>query len=207
MSENVYRVSEAKNLEEKEGFVKLPIARTDGKKGKSGNAIMAHAITANTMQAILNDEVGAAWMISQVNALRSVMASALHKAGSTITREDIALTALLEAMKKEEGKQRFSKDAIASWFDAVLCKYLSAALEAKGIPAGVAEKTLEAFKTVFCKLSAREVSLTDAEKDQLVKAMGLIPEDSEDAVEGMTERIAEKLAEAADKKVDLLSVL
>lgn len=205
----IYTVMETKNAAavQPDGFHLLPISRTDGKKGKSGLCIQAPVVSESMLTVAFNDAVGKEWFAAQIAALQSRIASAANKAGQAITSETIGISALLVAMKGEEQAARISKESIGAWFDAGMLPLLTAALVAKNVPEGAIAKIAEAFKGVFCKLAQREVSLTDAEAEQLTKALALIPEDSELAEDSMTEKLAVRLGDAMERGNSIANAL
>ena len=202
-----YTILKAKDATELAGYTLLPIARTDGKKGKSDSCIQVPAISDSLITVIYNNEVGQAWIKSQVAALQSKLASAANKAGEQVTSVTIGIDSLLAAMQVQEAAARISKESIAAWFDASISALITAALVAKGLPSGTHAKILEGFKTSFQRLAISDVSLPQAEIDQLTKALALVPEDSEVQEEPMTEKIAARLLKASERTVTIANAL
>lgn len=205
MAYAIVKTAEAKELE---GYSLLNISRTDGKKGKSGMVVQVPALTDAVVTVIYNDAIGQAWIRSQIDSLRSELASSANKAGLAVTTETIGVTALLAGMVAAEAATRVSKESIGEWFKAVLQPLLGAALLAKGIPDGVADKTIVSFSANFQKLASNEVTFPDAVSNQLAKAMELIPTDSDAAELAMTEKVAIRLNAAMERgAVDIGAML
>lgn len=205
MSYAIVKTADAKELE---GYSLLNVARTDGKKGKSGMVVQVPALTDSVVTVIYNDPIGQAWIRSAIDSLRSDLASACNKLGNPIEADTIGVTALLAGMAAKEAATRVSKESIGEWFKAVLQPLLSATLAGKGIPAGVADKTIAVFSSNFQKLASPEVTFPDAVSSQLVKAMELIAEDSDAAELPMTEKVAVRLSAAMERAtVDIGSLL
>lgn len=205
MSYAIIKTADAKELE---GYSLLNIARTDGKKGKSGMVVQVPALSESVVTVIYNDATGQAWIKSQIDSLRSELASAANKAGLPVEADTIGVTALLAAMTAKEAAIRVSKESIAAWFSDVLQPLLAATLQAKGIPQGVADKTIGVFSANFQKLASPEVTFPDAVSSQLVKAMELIVEGSEAEDNPMTEKVAVRLSAAMERAtVDIGALL
>lgn len=160
--------------------VVISIGRLDGKKGKSDSCAVVPAFSINTMQAILNDSNGAAWLTDCVNGLRSKIATALHRGGKAITTESIALTAVLAAMTAELTAGRMDKEAIAKWFDSELAEHVSTAIAAKmpGIAADKLSALVAGYSEAFQSMS-RAASIEPALQAQLLKALALLPDDND----------------------------
>jgi hypothetical protein len=203
----VYPILKAKDASELAGYNLLPIARTDGKKGKSDSCIQVPAISDSLLTVVYNNATGNAWIRAQVAALQSKLASAANKAGLQVDSVTIGIDSLLAAMQVQEAAARISKESIAAWFDASIASLVTAALTAKGLPEGTHAKILEGFKASFQRLAISDVSLPEAECNQLTKALALIPEDSEVNDEPMTEKIAARLLKASERTVEIANAL
>jgi hypothetical protein len=186
-----------------EGYVALPVARTDGKKGKSGKCIVVPQVSSNVWQLVEGNEVGKAWLIAQINGLRSEIASGLNKAGKEISSDKLGIDGILAAMKASNESTRLTKESIGVWFDTYLVPVLTEKLLEKftGIATAKLEAIVEGYKVEFCKCTSRELVIVPAVKEQLNKALALLPEDHDTA-------ICEKLivlieGAATESKVDL----
>lgn len=203
----VYPILKAKSASELVGYNLLPISRTDGKKGKSDSCIQVPVISDSVLTVIYNNDTGNAWIRSQVATLQSKLASAANKAGEAVTSVTIGIDSLLAAMQVQEAAARISKESIGAWFDSGISALITAALVAKNLPEGTHAKILEGFKASFQRLAIADVSLPDAECEQLTKALALIPEDSEVQDEPMTEKIAARLLKAQERTVTIANAL
>lgn len=162
----------------------INIGRTDGKKGKSGKCAIVPAYSINTLQAILSNEVGEAWVMSAVNDLRGKIATALVKAGKSITETDVALTAILAAMRVETESQRMTKESIGAWFDNDLAALVDLRIREKmaGISQDKLDKLVKGYRDSFQQLAGRDVSMPDSIKNQLIRALELLPADYDSVI-------------------------
>ena len=129
----------------------LPIARTDGKKGKSGFCIVVPQVSDSVLHLVTTSDIGKAWIVDCINDMRSKLASSINKAGQTITSDKLGIDALWAAMKAESENQRMTRDAIGAWFDADMASLIAARVQEKmpGIAADKLAKILESYKENF----------------------------------------------------------
>lgn len=188
-----------------DGMVSLSIARTDGKKGKSGLCIVVPVISESVLSLVVNHEIGKAWIVDCIDGLRSKVASGINKAGNTITSDKLGIDALYIAMKAETESQRMTKDAIGAWFDTDLASLISAKIAAKmvGIAADKLAKLVDGYKVTFQTLAGRDVSMNEQVKAGLLKAMELLPAEYEHVIAG---KVLEKLTEVTEA-TDVLTAL
>jgi 6-pyruvoyl-tetrahydropterin synthase len=186
----VMKTSDVKELDAQQ--VVIGIARTDGKKGKSGFCAVVDAFGINDLQSAVINETGRAWMIEAINDLRSRIASDLNKNGKPLNVLNLGFDAVIKAMDCELQSQRMTKEAIAAWFTAELSPLVTAAISAKmiNISANKLAKYAEQYSDKFQSLAGRNVSMSEKEKEQLQKAMALLPDDYSHVI---AEKIAEKL--------------
>lgn len=201
---NIYKVVETKELPASiaDGMAVYGIARTDGKKGKSGLAAVMPAISESVFSVILHDQTGKDWLYGQVASLRGKLASEANKAGLAIDDETIGVTNLIKAMTVEQAAARVSKEAIGEWFLGYMAPLIGAALESKGVPQGVAAKVLVDFGKSFAKLATPEITFPQGESEQLTKAFALIGDDSETASMVLTEKLMARLEAAIARSAD-----
>lgn len=184
------------------GHIKLPVSRTDGKKGKSGICIVVPEISDSVLSLVFSHDAGKEFFTAALDKVRSQIASSLHKNSKLITSDTIGITGILEAIKAQnEATVRFSKEGIAAWFDADMDQLLSDAIMAKlpNISADKLDKLASGYKSDFQLLAAREVMISQEIKIKLEKAMMLLPDDYEHPI---SERIASKLQNAGTKVVE-----
>lgn len=181
------------------GYVRLPLGRSDGKKGKSDRAIAVPACSDSIVQLLLASEEGSQWIKDQVDSLRRQVAMKLLKEGAVISSVSLGIGALKEALREQPCSTRLTKDAIAAWYGAAdgMKQLLIAAFVARGMRIDAIAATCDAFLATFQKLASRKDNfwLTPQEKGQLEKAMMLLVDGSDYAVSAMTEAIAEMLLE------------
>jgi hypothetical protein len=195
MSTTNYTVRNTKEIETiGDGMVALPISRTDGKKGKSGLCILAPVVSDSVLMLVQNDVQGKAFIINAIDDLRSKIASKLNKEGKLILSDSIGITGLLAAMRNENESQRFTKEAIASWFAEYLDPLIGAKLSARmpGIAADKLDKLVAGYCEQLQVLANRPDNrcMPNAIKEQLIKALALLPDDHESMV---CEEIAARL--------------
>lgn len=188
------------------GYIRLPISRTDGKKGKSGTCIHVPAISDAVRSVIYNSPIGELWFSAQVASHLSEMASSLNKAGNSITSEKLGVTAVLVSMAASLEAQRMTKETIGKWFDADLAPLVSARIQEllAGISNDKLEKLVSGYREQFQTLAGRDVSMTKEMKAQLIKAVELLPGDYEPSVIG--EKVLTALATVQEASA-LLNVL
>jgi hypothetical protein len=195
----VYVVKSTKEIKEVSAAeVVLPVSRTDGKKGKSGLGIVVPVVSENVIQVLLNDAVGKAWLVEQVDAVRSKIVSRLYKVGSTITSDRIGVTSILDSMRTEVESQRFTKESIETWFKDVMVSVLLPRIEDKypGIDNAKATKILSGYMESFQLLASRKnaagrYEMADSIRNSLLKVLDYLPEDHEN---NTTLEIAERLS-------------
>jgi hypothetical protein len=192
---SVIKTSDVKELDA--GQCVIGISRTDGKKGKSGFCAVIDAFGSNNLQSAMLDATGKAWLIEQVESLRSRMASELNKNGKPLNAINLGYDAILKAMTLENESQRMTKEAIKNWFNSELAVLLQVAIAEKfpHVNAQQVAKMVQQFDDKFQSLAGRDVSMNDKEKQQLEKALFLLGEDYQHP---MADKIAEKLANVTE---------
>lgn len=159
-----------------DGSVAISIARTDGKKGKSGLCIVVPQVSDSVYSLITNSDWGKAWIVDCVDALRSRIASGIHKAGDIITADKLGITAIEVTMKQELESQRVTMDSIGKWFDADLAGLISARIRSKSgnVADAVVAKMVAAYREKFQSLAGRNVSMSADVKLQLMAALDIL---------------------------------
>lgn len=180
-----------------EGFTTLNISRTDGKKGKSGSVIVVPGLSDSVLFLIQGADVGKAFIVDAVDALRSRMASSINGKGNTVTSDKLGIDAILAAMKLETESQRLTKDSIGAWFDTALLHLMQArfAVKLPGISDLKMANITDQYRAKFQSLAGRDGFIPDAIKSQLVTAMELLHEDYESII---GTKILEKLTAVTD---------
>lgn len=199
-----------------DGFKIYPVSRIDGKKGKSGFSAIAPALSAQDIERISQSVEGELEIRKLFEAVISRMITASHKSGQVLDFHDVDFAAVISQLRKEaelaSPKIRLSVELIEKWFDSEVADLLKARLlevtpEISGLKVA---KVLRSFKTEFTSISAPSgVKNLDVKiKEQLLKVLELLPEDSENPV---TIKISEKLAEENPEEEilpeDLISAL
>jgi hypothetical protein len=188
-----------------DGMTAYKVARTDGKKGKSGTVCIAPAISESVSIVFYNDAIGKAFIIDVLEQLRSGIISDLHASKKLITDEAIGVSAMLATAKLAVESSRMTKESIGVWFDADLAPLIAARISEKvaGISEDKVAKLVSGYRTAFESLSAREVSMSAEVKASLIKAMDLLPEDYDSVVGG---KVLAKLV-AAEEAKEMLAAL
>lgn len=203
----MYKVINAKNATLTASVnVFISIARNDGKKGKSGMVMEIPELTENSVMSILNNKHGMAWVINEINSLRSKIASkATQGIDSVIKPEVVGITNVLSVMQKEIESTRISKESIATWFDSELSSVITTKITANNptmAPDKIA-KLVENYKEYFVSLAGRNISMSDAIKNQLIKALDLLGEEYNHPI---AEKIALILDEVKESTADLAAL-
>ena len=209
MTTTAYTVRNTKDVADSisEGYTMLPISRTDGKKGKSGLCIVVPVVSDSVVALVQASPIGKVWLAGCIDSLRSQVASKVNKLGGTITSDRIGIDALLAAMNIANESERFTKDSIASWFAEYLEPVIAARIRTKnnGIAADKVEKAVAGYLASFQILANRpdNRSMDKAIKNQLLVALGMLPEDH-DTVTG--NEIAARLEVVQEASANLLAL-
>jgi hypothetical protein len=195
MSTTNYTVRNTKEVETiGDGMVALPVSRTDGKKGKSGLCILVPAVSESVLDCVMRDVIGRAFIVDCIDSIRSKVASSLNKSGKLILSDSIGITGILAAMKAETESTRFTKEGIAAWFAEYLDPLIGAKLSARmpGIAADKLDKLVQGYCEQLQVLANRPDNrcMPNAIKEQLIKALALLPDDHDSMV---CEEIAARL--------------
>lgn len=197
-----------------EGMIRLPLGRSDGKKGKADRCIVVPECSDSVLALLMADADGAAWLRSCVDTKRKALAIAALAASQPITSITLGIDALRASCKNdlERTSNRLTRAVIAEWFARKdgLIEILTGTLRYKGLNEVAIEKTCAAFLECFQKLVGRGSNcyLTVQEKNQLIKALALIPEDTELALDDVTQALSEKVMEAStDSPVAMMDAL
>jgi len=205
MSASQYFVVKTTDAKTGEGQTTIPISRTDGKKGKSGLCIVVPVVSDSVVTLVQNDEHGKQWIANHIDAVRSMIASKLNKAGEVITSDKLGITAILAAIKEDTENQRMTKESIGIWFDADLADAIGARV--KELMTGISEDKVKAivagYKAQFQSLSARDVSMKDTVRDQMIRALELLGEDYESPI---GTKVAAKLATVTEASEVLVAL-
>lgn len=160
-------------------YTAIPIARNDGKKGKSGLAMVVDALSENSLQRILLSDAGKKWIADSLNTIRGRLASAQLATGGTVSREIVGTGAIIAAMVAEAESQRISKESIGNWFDSDLAGLVAEKVLAKlpTLAEDKVEEVVKAYRTKFQVLAAQEPSMDADTKAALLSVLDLLPED------------------------------
>jgi hypothetical protein len=172
-----------------QGLSVYPIARIDGKKGKSGLVAMMTSISESAWNVVVNKPEAKAWLVGQVEMVRSKVGSSLYKAGKDLDSESVGIDALVAWMVADATSTRLTAESIGAWFDADLAGLISEKLLEKmtGISAEKLAALVAGYRTRFVALAGRSGLPDQATLDQMAKALALLPDDYEGV-------IAEKVA-------------
>lgn len=160
-------------------YTAIPIARNDGKKGKSGLAMVVDTLSENSLQRILLSDAGRKWIADSLNTIRGRLASNQLVTGGTVGREIVGTDAIIAAMVAEVESQRISKESIGNWFDADLAGLVAEKVLAKlpTLAEAKVEEVVKAYRTKFQVLAAQEPSMDADTKAALLSVLDLLPED------------------------------
>lgn len=159
-------------------YTAIPIARNDGKKGKSGLAMVVDALSDNSLQRVLLSDAGKKWIADSLNTIRGKLASAQLAIGGTVSRETVNTDAIIAAMVAEAESQRISKDSIGNWFDSDLAGLVADKVRAKmpTLAEDKVEEVVKAYRTKFQVLASQEPSMDADTKAALLSVLDLLPE-------------------------------
>lgn len=160
-------------------YTAIPISRNDGKKGKSGLAMVVDALSENSLQRVLLSDAGKKWIADSLNTIRGKLASAHLASGGTVSRETVNTYAIIAAMAAEAESQRISKESIGNWFDSDLAGLVADKVRAKmpTLADNKVEEVVKAYRTKFQVLAAQEPSMDADTKAALLSVLDLLPED------------------------------
>lgn len=160
-------------------YTVIPIARNDGKKGKSGLAMVVDALSENSLQRILLSDAGKKWIADSLNTIRGRLASTVIATGGTVQRATIGTDAIIAAMMAEVESQRISKESIGNWFDADLSPLVAEKVRTKmpTLADNKVEEVVKAYRTKFQVLASQEPSMDADTKAALLSVLDLLPED------------------------------
>lgn len=169
-----------------EGNVAVRIARNDGKKGKSGLCILVPVVSESFVSLMLNDVNGRAFITDAIDELRSKVASALNVKRLAITSESLGISAILAECNKLQQAQRMTVETLGLWFDDVMMAPITARLIELNPAVSDAHiaKTIKSYKEQFQTLSGQNVSFSAGIKANLIKAVDLLPDETEHTVIG-----------------------
>lgn len=180
------------------------IARLLAKKGViegrtiESQGVLIPVISLPMLNGIMADPNGQQWLCSKVQDVQDTIIRKLIGAGKASFFDDqIGLHAVLKVMTAEVESTRFSKESIKGWFDAHLRGLLVAKLAERNpaMQQSVILKLCDQFMERFMSLAGRNVSMDLKTKDQLLKAVELLPEDHESAT---ATEILERLQEVGE---------
>ena len=160
-------------------YTVIPIARNDGKKGKSGLVMVVEALSENSLQRILLSDAGKKWIADSLNTIRGRLASTQLAIGGTVSMETVNTYAIIAAMVAEMESQRISKESIGNWFDSDLAGLIADKVRANmpTLADDKVEEVVNAYRTMFKVLASQEPSMDADAKAALLSALDLLPED------------------------------
>lgn len=180
------------------------IARLLAKKGViegrmiESQGVLIPVVSLAMLNGIVADPNGQQWLRGKVQDVQDSIIRKLIGAGKASFFDDqIGMDACLKVMSSELESTRFSKESIKVWFDAHLRGLLAARLAEKNpaMQSSVVQKLCDQFLERFMSLAGRNVSMDLKTKDQLLKAIELLPEDHESAT---CNEVIERLQEVGE---------
>ena len=177
------------------------IARLLAKKGMiegravESQGVLLPVVSIGMLNALVSDTAGQQWLRARVQDVQDSIIRRLIGAGKASFFDDqIGIYAVLRVMSSELESTRFSKESIKVWFDGSLRSLLAARLSEKNpaMQSSVVQKLCDQFLERFMSLAGRNVSMDLKTKDQLLKAIELLPEEHESATAAeLLERLQE----------------
>ncbi len=187
MAYQIENLTRFKKVEPKAGE---RIARLLAKKGSiegrsmESQGVIVPVVSLAMLNALVSDTAGQQWLRGRVQDVQDSLIRKMIGAGKASFFDDqIGLDACLRVMTADMESTRFSKESIKVWFDSSLRSLLAARLSEKNpaMQASVVQKLCDQFMERFMSLAGRNVSMDLKTKDQLLKALELLPEDHESA--------------------------
>lgn len=206
----MYAITKTSEAVVTDGNTTLAIARTDGKKGKSGLCIVVPQVSDSVYNLITNSDWGKAWIVDCVDSLRSRMASQVNARGETVTADKLGITAIEAAMRQELESQRITMDSIGKWFDSDLAGLIEGRIRAKSggvVGDATIAKMVSAYREKFQSLAGRNVSMTPDVKLQLMAALELVTAAATARGSEYESVIGSKVAELLDKAQEATEML
>lgn len=185
-----YQIESLKAVQKKEVSENQRICRVIAKKGQIGNrtmdsqGVILNRVSVNLVQLLLGDENGAEWLRGKVESVQDAIVRKMVEGGKLAFYDDqIDMGSILAAMKSDNESGRFSKETIAAWFKDTMAPVLREKIVEKytGISEDKIVKMLDAYLVNFSVLAQRQPSMPAETKAGLIRAMGFLAEDSEDA--------------------------
>lgn len=160
--------------------------------------VLIPVVSLAMLNGITADVNGQQWLRSKVQDVQDALIRKMIGAGKVSFFDDqIGIDACLRVMAAEMESTRFSKESIKVWFDGSLRGLLAARLSEKNpaMQQSVILKLCDQFLERFVSLAGRNVSMDLKTKDQLLKAIELLPADHESAT---ATEIMERLQEVGE---------
>ena len=199
-----YQIKPLKGMKKEEPRAGERLARLLAKKGMiegrtvESQGVLIPVVSLAMLNGIVADTAGQQWLRGKVQDVQDGLIRRLIGAGKVSFFDDqIGMDAVLKVMAADMENTRFSKESIKVWFDTYQRVPLFAALAAKAPAAqgSVITKLCDQFLECFQTLSGKNVSMDLKTKDQLLKAIELLPEDHESAT---ASELLERLQEASE---------
>lgn len=185
-----YQIEALKGMKKDEPKAGERLARLLAKKGQiegkstDSMGVIVPVVGISFLNGIMADSNGQQWLRQQVESVQDLLIRRAIGAGKLAIFDDaIDVGACLRVMAADMESTRFSKESIKVWFDAHLRGLLAARLAEKNpaMQQSVVMKLCDQFLDRFMSLAGRNVSMDLKTKDQLLKAIELLPEDHESA--------------------------
>lgn len=199
-----YQIKPTKEIKETTGMVSIPVARNDGKKGKSGIAVQLPCISDAVLNVFMTNPAGRTFLADAIDSLRAKIASNIYAKGyTTIGSDEVGITALLALAKAEAESQRLTKESIGAWFDADMAPLLIAAIKEKYASSGISEdriiKIISNFRSGYQVCAARpdNRSLPTAMRNNLLAQFDKFPEGYDNLVANKLLDILPEIEEAS----------
>lgn len=172
----------------------------DGKvvQTRESKGVFIPVLGAAAVNVIAADAIGNEFLLNAILGAQDALVRKLVEAGKlTINDEEIAVSKILEAMAVSNESVRFSKESIRTWFADSLQAALTSQIKAKmvGISDSKLNQLLGNYLTSFQSLAGRNVSMSNAIKLGLIRALEFLPEDHDSAT---AQEIAKRLSEVGE---------
>lgn len=197
-----YAINTLKIESKKELDSNSRLVRIIAKGGKVENrviesqGIIIPALSINAIQLVLNNPVGAEFLLNSVYSVQdSIIRKLIANGKNQIFDAEFSIEKIIESMNELNETTRFSKESIAKCFDSIIKPVLESALVEKGY-GNQADKLVKNYLESFQILAGRNPSMNANIKAGLVRCLELVPEAQQD--DATLVEIARRLSEVQE---------
>jgi hypothetical protein len=190
-------------------LMRVIFKKTENQKNLKSVCAMVPVVGIGFLQSVMLDADGSKWLQAQLESVQDKIARAIVVKGSSALRyEEIDSNAVLGWIRAQDiSADRFTKELVGKWFNYTMTGPLSAQIHVRmpDISASQLATLLHNYMASFQLLAGRS-PIEQKTKKQLVRAMELLDESTEDSI---TLEIMRRLTEdrTVTEKISLLDNL